>query len=257
MSPETLMFLGMIAFVICFFGVILIILIIAGGYIFSRVVKIQTEAGRALSEDTRAFFDRSAPGLYPISAGAFEDISSQMQVNGRAVLGNIHYRGQLESLSQPGRAYVAFDLQLKFGKGTMQLHTAEHRLQLNFGGIGVSQAQASADHIPFGVLADEKKGIQLRDLQGRSVGCYHRNPLEVAGLEVEPARFNFKSYYGAVDIGERTIAELNRNPLILRPRPGVEIGPLLRKVAIDLDKEETIWLLLLVGWEIYIKIINR
>lgn len=257
MTPELITVFGTIAFVVCFFTVIFVLLVIAGVFIFTRVIKVQKEAGRALAEDTHAFFARSAAELYPFTANAFEDISSQLQVNGQAALGNVHYRGRLQSLSQLGRGYVDFDLQLKFGKGTLQLLTTHHRLLLTFGGIGVSQVQAAADDRSFGVLIHEKKEVRLQDLMGRPAGCYHRSPLDVAGLAVEPAQFNFKSYFGPVEINERTVAELNRNPLIMRVPSDTEIAPFFRQVAADLSEDEEIWLLLLMAWEVYVKILVR
>lgn len=256
MSPEALVVLGPTVFVVCFFCLILVIMVIAWTFIFTRVAQKQKVAGRALAEDTQSFFARSAEELYPLTGGALEDISSQLEVNGRAVLGNVHYRGQLRSISQTGRGYVDFDLQLKFGKGIMRMRTTQHQLQLTFGGIGVTQVQASTGGQPFGVLVNEKE-VSLRDLQGNALGCYHRSPLTAIGIAVEPARFNFKTYYGAVEIGGRTLAKLNRNPLILRPPSGTEIAPLFKEVAFDLSIDEEIWLLLLAGWEIYVKIIAR
>jgi hypothetical protein len=256
MLPEVSIFLAMIAFVVCFFGLILVGLVVAGVFIFGRVGKTQKEAGQALAEDTRAFFERSAAELYPMSAAALADISSQLEVNGRAALGNVHYRGKMQSLSQTGRAYVCFDLQLKFGKGAMQLRTDRRRLQLTFGGIGVSQVQAFVDEQPFGSLVDEKE-VSLRDPLDRVLGSYHRHPLSAVGIAIEPARFNFKSYYGAIDMGERTLAELNRNPLLGRLPSGTEAASLFQHIAPDLREDEELWLLLLAGWEIYIKILAR
>ncbi len=257
MSAETIMFLSVIAFVVCFFGFVLVVMAAAFIFIFSRIFKIQTAAGEALAEGTDAFLARGAAEFYPLSVTAFEDISSQLEVNGRAALGNLHYRGRLQSLSQPGRGYMAFDLQLKFGKGVMHLRTDRQRLQLSFGGIGARQVQLAADGSPFGSLVDDNKQVSLLDPQGQALGVYRRHPLTVGGLSIEPTTFNFKSYYGAVELHGRTLAELNRNPLILRPGSDIEIAPLFSQVAFDLGAEEEMWLLFLAGWEVYVKIIVR
>lgn len=195
MTP-TYSFLILIALVICFFGLILAILLAGGIYIFSRFSKTQQQAGQALAEDDEAFFERSAAELYPLSAAALEDIASVLLVDGQAALGNLHYRGRLHSLSQSARDYLAFDLRLKFGQGRMLLRTSGHQLELRFGGIGVAQVQALAGERPFGLLVDVKNEVHLVNLQGQKAGCYQRAPLSAAGIAIEPARFNFKSYYG-------------------------------------------------------------
>ena len=101
------------------------------------------------------------------------------------------------------------------------------------------------------------KQVSLRDPQGQLLGCYRRHPLKVAGIATEPARFNIKSYYGPIEIGRRSAAELNRNPLLIRQQEGTEIAPLFRQVAFDLSEDEEIWSLLLAGWEVYVKILVR
>lgn len=263
MSPEiftVVMFGAMILMVICGFGLLAVLLLGGGIFIARRIGKVHQDAGQALAEDMEAFFARSASELYPLSAAALSDVSSQLEIKGQAALGNVHYRGRLHSLSQPERGWMDFILKLKFGKGNMQLCTSRRRLQLTFGGIGVREVQLAVDEQPFGMLRDEGE-VSLWDSQGCTVGKYARHPLAVGGLAVEPAKFNFKPYYGLIEVGGRSLAELNRNPLILRPRPGavkqIEIMPLFRQVASDLSPDEEAWLLLLAGWEVYVKILTR
>jgi hypothetical protein len=260
MSPESSIFLGTIVFVICLFVIFMIAVFAGLAWIISRVMNTRSHINQALAEDTQAYFERSTAQLYPLSANALTDVSSRLDVNGRAALGNVHYRGQLQSLSQPGRGYLDFDLQLKFGKGAMRLNTTQHALQLDFAGIGARQVQAAASGQPFGLIlttSSMKTEIDLCNPQGQIIGHYHRQPLKGLGMAVEPARYNYKVYYGQVEVGGRVLAELNRNPLILRSQSGVVIAPLFRQVAFDLSEEEETWLLLLAGWEIYVKILTR
>jgi len=257
MSPETsallLTVLGF-GFVCCFFGLIAALMIGGGIFIFSRISKTNKVVGEALTEDTDAYLARMEADLRPWEQGALSDFSSQVEYNGRAALGNLHYRGTVQSFSEPESAWMAFDLQLKRMRGVMLLHTARHRLQLEFGGIGNKPIVVKVDWAPFGSI-QENAPVGLFDSQARQVGVYRQQRFI---LNAQPTDYNVKSYYGEVEVDRRPLGELNRNPLLTRKLLGdTPFAPLIKEVPPDLSRDEELWLLALVGWEISNRIVVR
>ncbi|MBN1146903.1 MAG: hypothetical protein JXA78_06590 [Anaerolineales bacterium] len=257
MSPETMAFLvfllgfGMLC---CFFGLIVVLMIGGGTFIFSRIFKINKQAGEALVDDTQTYLAKVEADLRPWEAGALGDFSSLIEYAGRAALGNLQYRGTVQSFSEPESAWLVFDLQLKRMHGAMLLRTTRHRLQLDFGGFGNKPVGVRVDGAPFGSIRDNAV-VALFDVQARQVGVYHQHRF---ALNAQPTDYNVKSYYGPVELEGRPLGELNRNPLLTRKLLGETPASLLiQQVPPGLAREDEIWLLALVGWEISNRILVR
>ena len=255
MSEETIFFVIMVLAFLCITGAIIIIFIAAMGGMVWGISRVFSKSGEALQAETGEYFAEIVPQLQSWKPDAPADFSSQLEIAGRSALGKLHYRGMVKSLGQsdsPG--WLAFDLQLKFGKGPMLLRTANHALQLDFGGIGSRTVQVSVNEQPFGAI-QEAAEVDLLDTQERQIGCYKQHRL---ALGASPSDYARTPYYGPVEIADCTLAELNRNPLLHKNLLGNEkISPLLQNIEPNLTLEEEHWLLALVGWEIYNRIITH
>jgi len=260
MDSAALPALVFVAFSLCFVcggGLMMVAIFFLVGRI---TVKRFQQAGEALAEDDQTFFERNAIRLEPVTTGAFDDFSSLLEVNGQKVVTTTHYRGRIVSLggiNPAGQAYVNFDFRAQVSSGEMQLRTRGHRLALAFTGMSAARVQATVDEQPFGSLALEGQAVSLRDPVGRTAGVYRRHPVGIGGLRLGNAKYDYGYYYGDVELSGRKAAELNRNPLISPRRKGVEVVPLLRSVDAGLSKDEQLWLVLLTGWEVMMKIISR
>ena len=255
MPEEAIFLVIMVLAFLCIAGVIIVILIAVMGGMVWGISRVFSKSGEALQAETGEYFADIVPQLQPWEPDAPTDFSSQLEIAGRSALGKLHYRGVVKSLGQsdlPG--WLAFDLQLKFGKGPMLLRTAGHSLHLDFGGIGSRTVLISMNEQPFGAI-QEAAEVGLLDTQERQIGCYKQHRLALGASLSDHAR---NPYYGPVEIAGRALAELNRNPLLHKRLLGDEkVSPFFQNVAPNLTPEEEIWLLALTGWEIYNRIITH
>ena len=238
----------------CFFLIVFAVIAVGAVVIFRGFGRINKNVGVRLAEPADEYFINIAPSLLPWGGHALADFSSQVEHAGRSALGKLEYRGTIQSLSNPQSPRAAFDLRLQIAKGSLQLHTARYRLQLDYSGIGSTSTQVFENEAPFGIIQDGRQ-ILLQDSQERPWGVYHQHKLP---LGLEPTDINIKAYYGPVELNGKLIGELNRNPLLTRRRrSAIVFYPLFQKLASDLSIEQEIWLLALVGWELHSRIIVR
>ena len=237
-----------------FFMVIFAIIVVSAIFIFRRFNQINKDAGQRLAADKETFFQRVEPDLLPWQAGAIADLSSKVEYAGRSGLGQSHYRGTIQSLNKPEAAWLAFDLRINVGKGSLHLRSARYEIRLDFAGLGYKPVQIFENQAPFGTIM-EGNIMQLLDVAGRDWGTYHQHKL---AMGVQPSDYNLKPYYGPVEIDGKKIAELNRNPLLTRRwRSQTDYHPLFRNIAAELNDDQQIWLLALAGWELYNRIAVR
>lgn len=210
---------------------------------------LQQPAGEYLAE--------TAAKLLPWTPQTLADLSAYLDYVSRAGLGNLHARGTVKSLSRPDETgWLAFELQLKHLKGAMILKSAQKRWQLKFLGATSRETPVEVDGEPLGTIQSIRKEILLLDPNGQTIGRYQRRQLlgGLGGL----TEYAQTPYFGSVELNGRTLAELNRNPVLRQPLVGEKTpSPLVKDPASDLTPEEETWLVALVGWEIMYRIVTK
>ena len=256
MSPENatiLFFVGGCVLTLCLMGVIVAAFFGVGSLFVSVFFKKSKAISKALADDTDTYFARVLRELLSWQTGALADFSSELELDGRAVLGELHYRGTVRSYAQHENSWLVFEMLLKRLRGVMRIHNSRQRLELHFDGPGDRAIAIQVDGYPFGSLRLDGDEIGLFDEQERLVGVYRQ---QKRPLGLSPGEFNLKAYYGPVELNGYARAELNRNPLILRDLLGRhEVTPFLQNVSADLRPDEELWLLALVAWEIRNRIV--
>ena len=225
-----------------------------------RTGRVFQEADRELATDTGFYLNEVANQLLPCEPDALEDFASLLEITGRRVGPSLHYRGKLKSLKQmetPG--WLAFDLQLKFGKGFMKMRAVERDYELDVERNNISEVRV--DGIPLGQIhARGRNEIILLSVDGRPLGRYQHQRPDMG------FRFSAKVYYlrpgyleptySPVEIRGRQAAEFNNNMILSQHLQFLQgpVQPLYQNLAPDLTSEETDWLMALLALEIYYRI---
>ena len=226
-----------------------------------RFVKTARQGSEAIQSNAEEYFADNVPTLRPWQAEALADLASLIETSGGQTLGSIHYNGVLKSLASPETTgWLAYDLRLKRGKGSLQLQTSRHTVQLD---IASDSIGVTVEGEPLGQLHLVRyRNATLLDAAGKPVGDYRHQKRDVFWRQ----KGFFAPYYGLIELHNRPIAEINNNlirsvyvnpsnPLIARlnhPAP-----PLFRNLASTLTPDEESWLLALVGLQIYYRVMDR
>jgi hypothetical protein len=224
---------------------------------------VSSKASRELSQPAEKYFAEITPQLLPWTSEALADLSAYLAYSRRGRRGKLHARGVVKSLSQPDSAgRLAFDLQIQRAKGTMLqwegamiLKSDSRAWRLRFLGLTHKETPVEIDGTPLGTIQDRGKEILLLDPDSQPVGCYRQYQLVggIGGL----TKYAQTPCFGPLELHQRHIADLNRNPLLLRPLIGGEPAPpLVTNLASDLRADEAQWLVALVGWEILYRIVT-
>lgn len=240
------------------------VLLFGVGWMFSKFIRrgepVFQSANRALAEDSGNYFTEAQNQLLPWEPDALHDFAAHLAIEGRRIGPSLHYRGTLKSLKQPETfGWLAFDLQLKFGKGSMKVCTAQSAYQIE---IAPNTAKVRVDGIPLGQIHTRGDEITLLGVDGRPLGRYQHQRTYL-GLRVSVKVYYlrpgyFDPTYSPVEVGGRQVAEFNNN-LILSQHLKFSQKPVpqvYQNLASDISSEELDWLLALLGLEIYYRI-NR
>ncbi|RMF01562.1 MAG: hypothetical protein D6768_10345 [Chloroflexi bacterium] len=259
MDNLTAILVTLIPFVLFCLIVFAILAVFAGAVIFFLKFfnKQWSAVNTGLQQPGKAYLAETAANLLPWTPEALADLSAYLDYVSRAGLGNLHARGTVKSLSRPDETgRLVFELQLKRLKGAMTLKSAQKCWQLKFLGLTSKETPVEADGEPLGTIQSIRKEILLLDPNGQTIGRYQRRQLlgGFGGL----TEYAQTPYFGPVELNGRVLAELNRNPILLKPLVGNKIPPpLVKDPASDLTPEEETWLVALVGWEIMYRIVTK
>ena len=261
-GPNTLLTL-LLAFVpclvvpVCFVG--LVALILGGIFLFSKKYRaISTQVTQDLNQASDDFFAEITPQLLPWQTEALADLSAYLEYSSRAWWGRVDARGKIKSISQPDApGWLAFDLHIKNFKGRMILKSATRSWQLQFLGLTKKEVPVEVDGEPLGTIQNARKEILLLSPDGQTTGHYRRHQL--LGGFVNLTSYAQTPYFGPVELNGRQVADLNRNPILLKPLVGSKTPPppLIKNLAFDLTPEGETWLVALVGWEIMYRIVTQ
>jgi len=236
------------------------LLLFGMGWVFMRFLrrgeKVFQGASQALEKESGAYLAEAE--LLPWQPDALADFASHLEIAGLQIGPSLHYRGALKSLSQPETpGWLTFDLQLKFGKGTMEVRTAKGAYRLD---IALNAAQVRVDGIPLGQIHTRGDEITLLGMDQRPLGHYqHQRPY--LGLRVSVKVYYLRPgyldpTYSPVEMRGRQIAEFNNNMILSQHLQFLQgpVPPLYRNLDPDLTAEETDWLMALLALEIYYRI---
>jgi hypothetical protein len=240
----------------CFVGMVVLILVVF--YLFIKKSRsISTQAAQDLSQSRDEFFAEVTPQLLRWETAALVDLSAYLEYSSHTGIGHVHARGKVKSIGQPGApGWLAFDLRIENRKGDMVLKSAASDWQLQFLGVTAKETPVEVDRMPWGTIQQAPKEVLLLAYDKRPVGRYRQHQF-LGGL-VGLTKYAQTPYFGPVDLNGRFLAELNCNPILLKPLVGNFFPPrLVRNLADNLTAEEEEWLVALVGWEILYRIVTR
>ena len=240
---------------VCFVGIAVLVLGVI--FLFFRKFRsVSTQVAQDLSQSDDEFFAEVVPQLLPWEATALADLSAYLEYSRHASPGRVHARGKVKSLSRPDSpGWLAFDLRIEKFKGAMILKSAECDWQLQFLGLTAKEVPVEVNGAPLGTIQEAQKEILLLSTDRRPIGRYKQRQLlgGIGGL----TKYAQNPYFGPVELKERSLAELNRNPILLKPLIGnASPPPLVKNLAANLTAEEEQWLVSLVGWEILYRIVT-
>jgi hypothetical protein len=227
---------------------------IAALALFFRALVRGARSNPALQGTAEEHLAAAVPALLPWRTEALADLSSHLEMVGYSALGELHYRGAFKSLSQPqATGWLAFDLHLKRAKGPVMVSTSAHACRLD---VEWRTAQVTVDGQLLGRIQTQGLEVTLLDLENRPIGHYHRQRQRFWN-DVNVGRQGFfEPAYGPVMVHDRTLAEINSNPVrsqhlarLDRPLPAM-----IQNLVPSLTPEEEAWLVALVGLEIYYRI---
>ncbi len=224
---------------------------------FKKSRAISTQVAQDLSQSGDEYFAEVTPQLLPWEATALADLSAYLEYSSHAGRGRVHARGKVKSLSRPDApGWLAFDLRIENFKGAMILKSAECDWQLQFLGLTAKETPVEVDGVPLGSIQQARQEVLLLSPDDRPIGCYRQYQL-LGGLGGLTKRAQ-TPYFGPVELNGRFLAELNRNPILLKPLTGKALPPpLVKNLAANLTAEKEQWLVALVGWEILYRIVTR
>jgi hypothetical protein len=254
--PSLLLIIGS-----CLFVTVLFVGMMAVGlglfFLFFKTTRaISTRVRQDLSQSSAEYFAESAPQLLPWQATALADLSACLEYSSFAKFGRLHARGKVKSLTQPDAfGWLVFDLLIENFKGVMILKSTEYCWQLGFLGLMAKEIPVDVNGVPLGSIQQTGQGILLVTADGQAIGNYQQHRLlgGLGGL----TEYAQKPYFGPIELNGRPIAQLNRNPILLKSLIGKTSPPLVKNLAADLTAEEVQWLMALVGWEILYRIEAR
>jgi hypothetical protein len=248
-APCLVMAVCFVGIAALFFGVVFLF--------FKKSRAISTQAAQDLSQSSDEYFAEVTPQLLPWEATAPADLSAYLEYSSHAGRGRVHARGKVKSLSRPDApGWLAFDLHIENFKGTMILKSAECDWQLQFLGLTAKETPVEVNGVPLGSIQQAREEILLLSADDRAIGRYRQHQLlgGLGGL----TKYAQTPYFGPVELSGRCLAELNRNPILLKPLIGnASPPPLVKNLAANLTAEEEQWLVALVGWEILYRIVTR
>jgi hypothetical protein len=218
---------------------------------------ISTQVSQDLSQSGDEYFAEVGPRLLPWEASAPGDFSAYLEYSSRAGRGRVFARGKVKSLTRPeAPGWLAFDLRIEGFKGVMILKSAESDWQLQFLGLTARKTPVEVEGVPLGSIQQAHKEVLLLSPDDQPIGRYQQHQLlgGLGGL----TKWAQTPYFGSVALHGRSVADLNRNPILLKPRTGnAPPPPLVKNLAAFPTAEEEQWLVALVGWEILYRIVTR
>jgi hypothetical protein len=190
------------------------------------------------SETSPEFLRKNQASLLTWEASrAFPDMSSELRrrtemssVGGRWS----HARGTIRSLNNSGSKWLAFTLNVRGGKGRIDLQTSSSSFSLQYADrLGTFKAEGAL----FGHINIDG---EMLDLHQTPIGRIHyRQAFTPMG----------SSYITTVDIGGRTIAEVHYlsdfgDRLWKAPA-------LVQEMASDMSRDETLWIMAVIAMSLY------
>jgi hypothetical protein len=240
----------------CFIGIVVLFF----GVIFLFVKKhrgISTKVAQDLSQSSEEYFAEVRPQLLPWKVTAPTDFSAYLEYSSHAGRGRVYARGKVKSIDDPDAAgWLAFDLSIEKFRGRLMLKSGECCWQLKFMGLTARETPVEVESVLLGIIKQAQQEVLLLSPEKRPVGRYLQHQLlgGLGGL----TKFTQTPYWGSVEINGRSLAELNRNPILLKPLTGnASPPPLVKNLVANLTVEEERWLVALVGWEILYRTVTR
>ena len=241
---------------VCFLGFAALFFVVIY-FFFKKSRSISTQVTQDLSQTSQDFFADMTSQLIPWETKALSDLSAYLEYSSRTRPGRINARGRIKSLDQPDASgWLAFELRIENFKGTLTLKSTQSDWQLNFLGLTARETQVEVEGLPLGTIQQALKTVLLLSSDNRQIGTYHQHRLlgGIGGL----TNYAQTPYFGSVTLFGLFLAELNRNPILLKPLIGDKIAPpLVKDVIMDLTREGENWLVALVGWEILYRIVTK
>lgn len=226
---------------------------------FKRRKDTYQEVEGELSTNKDTYFNEVPPHLLAWDENSFADFASQLTITGRSYPGSLHYRGSIKSMTQPETFdWLAFDLQLKFGKGCMELHTAEGNYELDININNVHQMRV--DGMPLGKMSLSGKRVSLFGVDGRFLGHYDHLKSGIKLVLTSVSYYRRPDYYAPLYspliIRDRQVAEFNPKMILTQHKELVEepVVPLYKNIVPDMSSEEKDWTIALLGLEIWYRI---
>lgn len=157
--------------------------------------------------------------------------------------GRSHCRGTMHSLSNHGKAWLAYVVNTHRRYGTVELYTSKNRLLVDVRGDpsrrGYRVADITVDRDRLGSVRLEDG--ELYDAAGRPLGCMRGGRIMLMQGMVN---------YRTVDLRGRAIAEINTEPLGPLDRPG-PMPPAFRMHLPEQSVDEQWWLVGLLAIALY------
>jgi hypothetical protein len=239
-------------FGLLFFAFIIGFFLLQAGVMIGIPLTVIRRSQPILEMDSEAYFMETVPKLFRWNADAFEDFSSLLISKFGINIKETRVIGTLKSLYDPdSTGWVAFDMTRKWRTNpTLRLRTSEHDLEfsIQYSFLNI-EAHLSAHRQPIGRLQKKSNLTTIFDVDNREIGTY-QIPFRIV--------FGMKPLYGEIRLQGRNVGALNHNLCNIRGnfwRPSAsslehafQLKPFL------ISKDEEVWLLALLGMEIYLAV---
>jgi len=243
------------------FGGVFLLIVVVFVVVLRLFIKqssaISTKVTQDLSQSSAEFFAETVPQLISWETSALGDLSAVLDYSCRTRRGHIHARGKLKSLQQPNQAgWLVFEMRIDDFKGCILMKSSDSEWELQFLGLRSKETPVAVDGMPLGTIHETYQGILLLSVVDQQVGIYQQHQLlgGIGGL----TNYAQHPYFGAVILNGRTIAEINRNPILLKSMIKTAAAPPLVKMHdVQISRDEQDWLAALVAWEILYRIVTK
>ncbi|OGO18188.1 MAG: hypothetical protein A2Z14_19010 [Chloroflexi bacterium RBG_16_48_8] len=239
-------------FGLLFFAFVIGLFLLQAGVMIGIPLTVIRRSRPILEMDSESYFMETVPKLFPWNADAFDDFSSLLISKFGTNIKETRVIGTLKSLYDPeATGWVAFDITRKWRtKSILRLRTSEHDLEfsIQYAFLNI-EAQLSAHQQSIGLLQKRSGLTTIIGIGNREIGTYQVPYRLVFGLEPS---------YGEIRLHGRNVGALNHNLYNIRGnswRPSksslkhaFQLKPFL------ISKDEQIWLLALLGVEIYLAV---